>query len=251
MELRRPSDEHRRRTKVLVVDDDLAMQRMLRSSMERAGYDVIAAADGEAAVQLALTERPDLITLDIYLPDSTGFEVCTRLREFTTIPVIIVTCSANERDMIRGLNVGADDFLVKPLRTRELLARVEASLRRAYLADMPNYFEGESVLRAGEVMIDVAHREVLVRGQEVKLTPIEYKLLYYLVVNAERVLTHDQLVAKVWGDVCRQETQYLWVNISRLRSKIERDSEHPEYILTERGVGYYFAVPLDTPAPRT
>ncbi|HVU11463.1 MAG TPA: response regulator transcription factor, partial [Phototrophicaceae bacterium] len=247
---RRLEEEHRRSAKVLVVDDDLAMQRMLKSNLERAGYAVISAADGNSAIQMTLAERPDLITLDIYLPDATGFELCTRLREFTTIPIIIVTCSANERDMIRGLSVGADDYLVKPLHTRELLARVEASLRRAYLADMPNYFEGETVLRAGEITINVAQREVIVRGQEVKLTPIEYKLLYYLIINAGRVLTHEQLVAKVWGEVCRQETQYLWVNISRLRAKIERDSDHPEYVVTERGVGYYFAVPLDTPARR-
>jgi DNA-binding response OmpR family regulator/signal transduction histidine kinase len=237
-----PRQTHHR-TRVLIVEDDPLMMRVLKSHLQKSHFEVISAGEGEKALELAAVETPNLILLDVYLPDANGFDLCARLREFSSVPVIMVTNSTNDQDVIRGLSVGADDYLVKPFRTVELLARIEAVLRRSHLADMPQQHQGKTEFRAGDLVMDFAHHKVTVRGNPVKLTPIEYKLLYHLVANAGCILTHDQLVAKVWGPIFRQETQYLWVNISRLRAKLERDPNKPEYILTERGVGYYFSAP--------
>lgn len=223
--------------KVLVVEDDARMLRFLKMQLEIMGYKVITASEGSDAIDLAAIEVPDVILLDIHLPDGNGFDICGQLREFTTVPIIMITGSAKEEDIVRGLGVGADDYLTKPFRNKELLARVQANLRRSYLTDKTH---SDPLFRAGDLVIDFEQRQVTAHGKPVNLTPIEYKLLYQLATNAGRILTHDQLVAKVWGPLFKEETQYLWVNISRLRSKIEKDPSEPEYILTERGVGYYF-----------
>lgn len=232
--------------KILVIEDDMLMTRLLKVQLELGGYRVVSATEGELGIHLAMIEVPDLILLDIYLPDGDGFAFCRRLREFTTAPIIIITASGKEEDMIHGLGAGADDYLRKPLRNNELLARIQACLRRSLVADLSRQFHGEPVIQAGELVINFNDRQVTIGGKPVDLTPIEYKLLHFLAMNAGRVLTHDQIVSKVWGPVFKQETQYLWVNISRLRTKIEKDPRKPEYILTERGVGYYFPTP-DSP----
>lgn len=235
--------------KLLVIEDDALMARLLKVQLELGGYRVVSAAEGELGIHLAMIEVPDLILLDIYLPDGDGFAFCRRLREFTAAPIIMITASSKEEDMIHGLSAGADDYLRKPLRNTELLARIQACLRRSLVADLSRQVHGEPVMQVGELVINFGDRQVTVGGKPVDLTPIEYKLLHYLAMNAGRVLTHDQIVSKVWGPVFKQETQYLWVNISRLRGKIERNPRKPEYILTERGVGYYFPTPDSASAP--
>ncbi len=229
-------DGHKQTEKVLLVEDDPQMLRLLKITMEADGYRVISAARGKAAIDLAASELPDVILLDVHLPDASGFDVCDQMRQFTNVPVLMITGNATEDDIVRGLDMGADDYLVKPFSNKELLARVRASLRRARL---PESTQTEPLFRAGDLEIDFAQRQVTMRGKPVKLTPTEYKLLYHLAVNAGRVLTHSQLLAKVWGTDWDQETQYLWVNISRLRKKLEVDPAKPEYIMTEAGVGYY------------
>ncbi|NLX10367.1 MAG: response regulator [Chloroflexi bacterium] len=222
--------------KILVVDDDGQMLRLLKIKLELEGFEVLTATRGSIALELAAAEQPDVILLDINLPDSNGFELCARLREFTPAPIIMVTANSKEEDMVRGLELGADDYLIKPVRNKELLARVRANLRRVRV---PEESGSKPVFRTGDLAVDFAQRQVTVRNQQVRLTPTEYKLLYHLAANAGRILTHSQLLAKVWGPGYEEDTQYLWVNISRLRGKIEQNPSEPEYILTEPGVGYY------------
>jgi len=223
--------------KVLVVDDDPQMLRLLKIKLEAEGFNLITATRGNNALELIVAEQPDVILLDVTLPDSNGFDVCHRLREFTSVPVIMITGQSREEDMVRGLDAGADDYLVKPVRNKELLARVRANLRRARV---PDQTPSKSIFQVGDLVIDFPQRQVTVRSQPVRLTPTEYKLLYHLATNAGRILTHSQLLSKVWGPGYEDDTQYLWVNISRLRGKLEADPSNPEYILTESGVGYYF-----------
>lgn len=236
--------------KILIVEDDPQLARLLKSQLELGGYRTLGAAEGKLAIELAAIEVPDLVLLDVYLPDSNGFDICRQLREFTTAPILAITGSANSEDMVRLLGVGADDYISKPVCAKELLARIQANLRRSYLSDVHDKSRAETIFKLGKLEIDFEQRSVTLAGEPVDLTPVEYKLLYYLAVNAGRVLTHDQLVSKVWGSMYRQETQYLWVNISRLRAKIEDDPRNPKYILTERGVGYFISAPEDPPSLR-
>jgi two-component system KDP operon response regulator KdpE len=222
--------------KILVIDDDPQMLRLLKIKLEVEGFAVITATRGNVALELAVVEQPDVILLDVSLPDTNGFDVCSRLREFTAVPVIMITGQSREEDMVRGLDVGADDYLVKPVRNKELLARVRANLRRSRV---PETAPSKPIFRYNDLQIDFAQRQVTVRSQPVRLTPTEYKLLYHLAVNAGRILTHSQLLSKVWGPGYEEDTQYLWVNISRLRGKLESNPSAPEYIMTEPGVGYY------------
>lgn len=222
--------------KVLVVDDDAQMLRLLKIKLEVEGFEVVTATRGSIALELAVVEQPDVILLDVKMPDLSGFEICSRMREFTSVPIIMVTGQSKEEDMVRGLDVGADDYLVKPIRNKELLARVRANLRRARV---PEQTPSKPMFRMKDLVIDFAQRQVTVRGIQVRLTPTEYKLLYHLAANAGRILTHSQLLSKVWGPGYEEDTQYLWVNISRLRGKLEVDPSKPEYILTEPGVGYF------------
>lgn len=222
--------------KVLVIDDDAQMLRLLKIKLEVEGFEVVTATRGNNALELAVVEQPDVILLDVKMPDASGFDICSRMREFTTVPIIMITGQSKEEDMVRGLDVGADDYLVKPIRNKELLARVRANLRRARI---PDQAPSKPVFRLGDLMVDFAQRQVTVQTKTVRLTPTEYKLLYHLAVNAGRILTHSQLLSKVWGPGYEEDTQYLWVNISRLRGKLEANPSSPEYILTEPGVGYY------------
>lgn len=225
---------------VLAVDDDVDMLRFLKLALEAGGYKVLTCRQGGAALDMAAQQRFDLILLDIMLPDLDGFRVCERLRDFTKTPVIMLTARSDEGDEVRGLNLGADDYLTKPVSERDLLARIRAVLRRA---NSMQPIEEAPVLRFEDLTLDLAARQVQLRGERVNLRPIEYKLLCQLATNAGRVLTHSQLLASVWGPEYRDETHYLWVNISRLRRRLEDDPATPRYILTEPGIGYRFREP--------
>jgi two-component system KDP operon response regulator KdpE len=217
--------------RILVVDDEPAIRRFLRVSLTARGYTIYEAADGEEALQAVLAHRPDLLILDLGLPDLDGVQVTRSLREWTQIPIIILSVREQESDKIAALDAGADDYLTKPFGLGELLARIRAALRRQVTtATQPVFHEGG-------LSVDLTRRLVTVDGREVQLTPTEYDLLRVLVLNAGKVLTHGQLLHKVWGEGY-EDMHLLRVNISNLRRKIEPDASRPTYIHTEPGVGY-------------
>jgi two-component system KDP operon response regulator KdpE len=225
---------------VLVVDDEPRYVRWITVNLRASGYRVLTAADGEAAVEITAGQRPDLVLLDIGLPRVDGLEACRRIREFSTVPIIMLTAKAAEADKVAGLDAGADDYLPKPFGPPELLARVRAALRRARYAEAP---AAEPTFRHGDLAIDYARHEVTRDGVPLALTPTEYKLLVQLARQAGRVLLAEDLLAAVWGPEYREETQHVRLYVSRLRQKIEPDPEHPRYVLTKPGIGYMFAPP--------
>ena len=218
--------------RVLIVDDEPAIRRFLHASLAAHGYLVFEAASGQAAMAAITTQRPDVIILDLGLPDIDGVDVTRMLREWTQTPLIILSVRGQEEDKIAALDAGADDYLTKPFGMGELLARLRAALRRA------SHSVGESVFANGELVVDLTRRQVTISGREAQLTPTEYDLLRMLVTHAGQVLTHRHLLREVWGIGYEQETHILRVNISNLRRKIEPDPTRPRYILTEPGVGY-------------
>ncbi len=218
--------------RVLVVDDEPAIRRFLRASLAAHGYAVFEADSGEAALTAVRADRPDLVVLDLGLPDLDGIEVTRLLREWTRIPIIILSVRGQEADKIAALDAGADDYVTKPFGAGELLARMRVALRRA------GQSSAEPVFASDDLKVDLARRLVTVGGRQVELTPTEYDLLRVLVMNAGKVLTHRQLLREVWGLGYEQEMHMLRVNISNLRRKIEPDPTRPRYILTEPGVGY-------------
>ncbi len=222
---------------ILVVDDERRMVEFVRMNLELEGYRVATAGNGLEALERLRADLPDLVLLDVMMPEMDGFETLRRIREVSAVPVLMVTVRGDEPDLIRGLELGADDYIAKPFSPRELLVRIKAALRRA---EMPVAGAPARIVVDEGLTIDTAKREVIVRGQVVKLRPTEYRLLYHLVQNAGWVLTHEMLLSKVWGPEYRDETQYLRLYITYLRQKIEEDPAHPRYILTERGVGYRF-----------
>jgi two-component system KDP operon response regulator KdpE len=218
--------------RVLVVDDEPAIRRFLRTTLAANGYTVFEAATGQAALAEVVTSRPDLIILDLGLPDMDGHAVTRQLREWTKLPIIILSVRGQEADKISALDAGADDYLTKPFGAGELLARMRVAFRRALrLPDEP-------IFKLGELTVDFARRVVSRGDTKIQLTPTEYDLLRVLVAQAGRVLTHRQLLREVWGDSYELDTHTLRVNISNLRRKIEPDPNRPQYILTEPGVGY-------------
>ena len=228
--------------KILIVDDEARILRLVRSNLEPHGYKVLTAMDGESALTAAEMNDPDLIILDLMLPRLDGFEVCRRLREFSTVPIIILTAKGEEVDKVRGLELGADDYLTKPFGVPELIARIKAVLRRTHV---PVTQKHEPIFNLGSFSVNFAQRRVAANGRDVKLSPTEYKLLYELVTNAGRVVLHQDLLARVWGREYRDETEYLRVYIRYLRQKIEEDPSQPKLILTEPGVGYRFSAPAE------
>ena len=225
---------------ILVVDDEVRIARMIRMNLEHDGSDVIEANSGQQALDMVRSRMPNLVILDVMMPGLDGFETLSILREISQVPVIMLTAKGEEEDRIRGLELGADDYVTKPFSPRELMSRVKAVLRRsegsASAAGM-----GEDVIQVDDrLRIDFSKREVWVEGELVKLRPTEYRLLYHLVQNAGWVLTYDQILTKVWGYEYRDETHYVRLYINYLRQKLEKDPSNPEYILTERGVGYRF-----------
>jgi two-component system, OmpR family, KDP operon response regulator KdpE len=222
--------------RVLVVDDEPAIRRFLHTSLSGHGYLLFEAVNGQEALSAVVAHRPDLVVLDLGLPDMDGIEVTRRLREWTQVPIIIVTVQEQEAAKVAALDAGADDYVTKPFGMGELLARMRAALRRAAAPT------GEPVFNTGELAVDIARRLVTVGGREVQLTPTEYDLLRMLVVHAGKVLTHRQLLRQVWGAGYEGETHLLRVNMSNLRHKLEPDVARPQLILTEPGVGYRLQV---------
>ncbi len=222
---------------ILVVDDEARLRDVVRLNLEMEHYNVLEASNGVEALEQLREHLPDLVVLDVMMPEMDGFETLRHIREVSTVPVIMLTVRQTEQDKIRGLDLGADDYLAKPFSPRELLSRIRALLRRSL---MPTPARKTEIIVDPDLKIDFSRREVIVRGQKVLLRPTEYRLLYHLVSNAGHLLTHETLLSKVWGREYRDEAHYLRLYITYLRQKIEKDPAHPNYILTERGIGYRF-----------
>lgn len=220
---------------ILVVDDDAGLRELVRINLEQDGYGVLQAIDGFQCIDMVRDARPDLVVLDVMMPGLDGWDTCKRLREFSQVPVLMLTARVQSQDIVTGLNSGADDYLLKPFNLDELLARVRALLRRVAPVNRP--------LSAGdnEVIIDQQKREVTVRGQIVELTPTEYQLLLLLVEHAGTVVEHEVLLRGVWGQEYTRDNDYLKVYIWHLRRKVEGDPRNPRLLLTEWGVGYRMA----------
>jgi two-component system KDP operon response regulator KdpE len=224
--------------RILVVDDEPQIRRFLRLGLEGHGYGVLEAATGEAALRAAVAAQPDLVVLDLGLPDREGFEVLRALREWSRVPVFILSVRNREGEKVRAFELGADDYVVKPFGMPELLARIKAALRRRIEGEAP-----EPVFRVGGLEVDLARRVVRVDDAEVRLSPKQYRLLQVLVANAGKVVTHRQLLNEVWGAGHRDDTQYLRVFVRKLRQRLEADPARPRYLLTELGVGYRLRTP--------
>ncbi len=223
-----PSDGAR----ILIVDDERQIRRMLETALTGLGYDVAQASSGHDGLNQAAIFHPDLIILDLGLPDFDGVEVVSRLREWTEVPIIILSVREQESDKIKALDAGADDYITKPFRMGELLARIRVALRHTVKT------EGEPLLSFGELTVDLSHRKVILKGEELKLTPTEYEILKYLALQSGKVVTHKQLLRAVWGPNYQDQTHYLRIYVGQLRRKLETDPSQPLYILTEAGVGY-------------
>lgn len=226
--------------KILVVDDEPKVIRLVTEVLKAVGYQVVAATSGEGAIEAVALEQPDLVLLDVMLPHgSEGFEVCHRVREFSDVPVIMLTSRVQEVDMLRGFDAGADDYLTKPFSSKELVARVRAVLRRSQHPEETV----TSTFVCGELELNFSRRTVKMRGQRVSLTRTEYELLRQLALNVNRVLLHRDLLTAVWGPEYRDDIDYLRAYIRYLRRKLETDPSHPRYILTSTGVGYMLVDP--------
>jgi two-component system KDP operon response regulator KdpE len=234
------SSNPERKPRVLVVEDDTPMRRFLHAALTNDGYQVVEAPSGSAGLAGILSRMPDLILLDLGLPDMDGIDVLDRVREWSQVPIVILSARGHEADKVDALNRGADDYLTKPFGVPELLARVRVALRHAsVLKDVAG--QQASVFTTGEVTVDLGRRLVTVRGEVVHLTPIEYRLLTAFVRNPGRVLTHAYLLREVWGLSGSSQAQYLRIYVASLRKKLERDSADPQYLVTEQGVGYRFS----------
>lgn len=228
--------------KILVIEDspDIVDVISLCFELRWPEAKVVSTAEGKKGINMVKTENPDLVILDLGLPDIDGFEVLKNVRTFSNVPVIIVTVRGDEVDRVRGLELGADDYITKPFSHIELLARVQAVLRRT---QMPQFKTGKKSFMSPRLTIDFNSREVNVDGKPIRLTPIEFNLLQYLAVNADTVITHWALLEKVWGEEYTNAPEYLKVYVQRLRNKLEEDPSNPRLILSERGIGYKFVTP--------
>jgi len=222
------------KTRLLIVDDETAIRRFLKASLPASDFELLEAGGGEEGMRIVAKDRPDVLLLDLGLPDIDGLEVTRRLREWSNVPIIVLSARGQETDKVAALDAGADDYLTKPFGIAELLARIRVALRHSQLnGDTP-----EPVFVSGPLRVDLTLRQVYVRGAEIKLTPIEYKLLALLVKHAGLVLTHKLLLNEVWGPAYDTETQYLRVYMTQLRHKIEAEPAKPQLLITEPGVGY-------------
>lgn len=224
---------------VLVVDDDIRMLRMMKRILELEGFQALIASSGEAALKIFDKETPDLVLLDIMMPDMNGYTVCQHIREFSQVPIIMVTAKGDDKEKVEGLDIGADDYVTKPFSASELTARVRAMLRRIGIQDKPP----KTIFRYKDLVIDFASHRVMVDNQELKLTSTEYRLLSYVSSNAGRVVTPDQLLDKVWGEEYIGAPHLLQVNIARIRKKLGDDARNPTYIQTRPGIGYIMQKP--------
>lgn len=231
-----------RKETILVVDDEPRLVRLVREILTAVGYDVVSASEGEEALGALAIEQPDLVLLDIMLPDGMdGYEVCRRVREFSAVPIIMLTAKTREVDMLHGFDVGADDYLTKPFNAKELIARVKAVLRRSKSPDKEAVVTAD--LACGDLVVSYARRRIRVRDQEIALTPTEFRLLQQLALNVNRVVLHEDLLAEVWGPQYRDDVDYLRAYVRHLRRKIEEDPSEPRYIVTTPGVGYMLSCP--------
>ncbi len=235
-----------KRASVLVADDDPRLLKLVQFNLEKDGYRVLTARDGPNALRMAEGEELDLLLLDIMMPGMDGRDVCRRVREFSTVPIIILTARESEEDKVSGLDAGADDYLTKPFGSMELLARVRAALRRAQLTSAEH---GQPIFQTGDLEVDFAQQVARIRGEQVNLTPTEFRIISFLARNAGRVVTQADLLTKVWGPEYKDEAHLLRVNIARLRAKVEADAGSPKYITTRPGIGYTLnKLPVDEPA---
>jgi DNA-binding response OmpR family regulator len=222
-------------TRILIVDDEVRYLRLMEANLVSEGYEIIKANSGQAAVDAVDEHHPDLVLLDVMMPGLSGFEACERIREFSSVPIIMVTAKGDEQDRVRGLDVGADDYIVKPYSATELLARVRAVLRRSQLTrgtlDQP-------IFTHGKLQIDFARAEVFKGNTMVFLSATEYRLLLQFAHNLGRVMTSEELLENVWGPEYRNDKEILWVSISRLRQKLENNHKDPQHIVTRPGLGY-------------
>ncbi|MBN1657129.1 MAG: response regulator transcription factor [Anaerolineae bacterium] len=225
---------------ILVVDDEPHVRKLVQANLESSGYKVLTAQDGQAAVEIVERALPDLVILDLMLPKMDGYAVCRRIREFSAVPVIMLTARSSQVDLVHGFEVGADDYLTKPFSVAELLMRVQAVLRRA---KWPEEIVTRQDFQAGPIAIDFARHDVTVDGEPVKLTPTEYRLLSYLASNPNRVISHRELLRAVWGPEYGEETEYLRVYVRYLRQKLEPDPASPIYLVTQPGAGYMLQQP--------
>ncbi len=225
------------KTTVLVVDDEKPLRDFVRRNLEARGYKVACASNGLEALALFNTEPVELVILDIMMPHMDGLETTRRIRQASTVPIIILTALGEESDKVRAFDLGADDYLTKPFGVGELLGRVKAVMRRAHWSEPAS--SEERIVR-GEIAVDLSRHEVTVRGQAANLTPIEFNLLVYLMRYAGKVLSHHDILKNVWGPEYGNEVEYLRVYAGHLRQKVEEDPLNPKYILTERGIGYRF-----------
>ena len=228
------------RKKVLVIDDEPTFVKLVNQTLTHKGYEVLTAGDGQEALRLVFANKPDLVLLDVVMPKMDGWQTCSRIREVTDVPIVMLTGKQkSEADIVRGLDYGADDYLIKPVGSRELVARVRAILRRA---ELPSSLETNREITYSDAVltVNIAERKVIVNGERVRLTPTEFKLFALLLENAGRVLTHKQLLEKVWGWEYIDDIDHVRIYIWHLRQKIEPDPTQPRYIMTEPGVGYYF-----------
>ena len=226
--------------KILVVDDEPAFVSLVEQVLTHKGYEVLKASNGQEALRLFFDHRPDVVLLDVVMPKMDGWQTCRRIRDISDIPIVMLTGKQKtQEDIVRGLDYGADDFLIKPVGNKELVARVRAVLRRA---ESPPTLDTRKELTYSDdfLTMDVAERKVIVNGQRVKLTPTEFRLLVFLMENAGRILTHKQLLERVWGWEYVDDLDHVRIYIWHLRQKIEPDPAQPRYIMTESGVGYYF-----------
>ncbi len=221
---------------LLVIDDDREFVELLRRRLEGAGYRVVAALDGETGLRMLESARPDLVILDIMMPGMDGWEVCRRIRQISTVPILMLTAKGMTPDVVHGLELGADDYVTKPFQADVLLARIRALLRRTASRALPE----QGVYRCGEIVLDLDQHTVTVAGRPVQLTPLEFRLLSVMMRNAGRLLPHRYLLTQVWGPEYAEDIDNLKLYIHYLRQKIEPDPRHPRYILTEWGVGYRF-----------
>jgi two-component system KDP operon response regulator KdpE len=225
--------------KILVVDDDPVFGRLVERVLSQKGYEVLNASNGEEGLRFLFNHRPDMVLLDVVMPRMDGWQTCRRIRDISDVPIIMLTAhEQDEEDVVRGLDCGADEYLAKPVGGEELVARVRAVMRRAELP-FPQE-EKEITFSDGFLTVDIAQRQVSTNGKRVRLTPIEFRLLALLVQNAGHILTHEQLLEKVWGWEYTNDLDYVRIYIWHLRQKIEPDPAQPKYIITEPGVGYCF-----------
>ena len=227
--------------KVLIIEDDKPILDILKFNLAKEGYDTLEALDGERGLELALSENPNLVLLDVMLPLMDGFEVCRKIRERSSVPIIMLTAREEEVDKVLGLELGADDYMTKPFSVRELTARVKANLRRTLIDKTPEPSDNEAtVISSGDLTINVERYEVVKNGEVLEITLREFELLKFLATQPEKIFTREKLLENVWGYEYYGDVRTVDVTVRRLREKIEDDPSIPKYIITKRGVGYYF-----------